>query len=95
MTLKGTQANRIANSNPKVYHLGKWDSLSHPQKLEVISEIIHGEGRDPSIAELAVHILKSARVAPRDYKGQAAALLKWVQDNIYYVNEPGETLTIT
>ena len=92
MTLKGTQANRIANSNPKLYHLGKWDNLSHPQKLEVISEIVRGEGRDPSIAELAVTILKNARVAPRDYKGQAAALLKWVQDNIYYINEPGERL---
>lgn len=89
---KGTSAVNIPKSNPKLYHLGKWDRLSHPQKLDVIGEIIRGEGRDPIIAETAVNILKSAGVAPRDYKGQAAALLKWVQDNIYYVNEPGERL---
>lgn len=89
---KGTSAVNIPKSNPKLYHLGKWDRLSHPQKLDVISEIIRGEGRDPLIAEMAVGILKSAGVAPRDYRGQAAALLKWVQDNIYYVNEPGERL---
>jgi hypothetical protein len=90
--LKGTQANRIANSNPKLYHLKDWDRHNDPKKLEIISEIIQSEGRDPSIAELTVKILKSARIVPRDYKGQAAALLKWVQENIYYVNEPGERL---
>lgn len=89
---KGTSAVNIPKSNPKLYHLGKWDRLSHPQKLDVISEIIRGEGRDPIIAETAVGILRSAGVPPRDYRGQASALLKWVQDNIYYVNEPGERL---
>ena len=88
----GTPAKNIPKSNPKLYHLGQWDRLSHPQKLDVISEIIRGEGRDPIIAEIAVGILKRAQVAPRDYRGQAAALLKWVQDNIYYINEPGERL---
>ena len=92
MDLNKAQANRIANTSPKLYHLGKWDNLSHPQKLEVISDIIRGEGRDPAIAELAVGILRQAGVAPRDYKRQAAALLQWTQDNIYYINEPGERL---
>ena len=92
MQLTGTTANQIANTNPKLYHLSKWDNLSDPQRLDIISEIIMGEGRDPSIAELAVNILRSGRVAPRDYRGQAAVILKWVQDNIYYINEPGERL---
>ena len=39
-------------------------------------------------------IIKKAHVKPRDFKGQAAALLRWVQDpkNVYYVNEPSERL---
>ena len=36
--------------------------------------------------------MKSKNIQPRDYKGQAQALLKWVQHNIYYVNEPSERL---
>jgi hypothetical protein len=66
--------------------------LTHPQKLDVITEIAMKEGRDPTIAELAVNILRSGKVAPRDYRNQAGTLLKWVQDNIYYINEPGERL---
>ena len=92
MSLTGTEANRIANTNPKLYHLKNWDTLSDPKRLDIISEIIMGEGRDPSIAELVVKILRSNNVAPRDYKKQAGVLLKWVQDKIYYVNEPGERL---
>ena len=88
----GTSSRRVSNSEPKIYHLDKWDDLDDPQRLEIIKEIIEGEGRDPSIAELTVNILKQAGVAPRDYEKQSAALLKWVQENIYYVNEPGERL---
>lgn len=92
MTNLSTSTVRLANPSAKMYHLNKWDNLSDVQKLEVISEIIKKEGRNPEIASLAVHILKSKNIVPRDYRGQAAALLKWVQDNIYYVNEPGERL---
>jgi hypothetical protein len=72
-----TPTNRLPKSNPKVYHMPAWGG--------------YGD-RDPKIATLAVKILKKARVKPRQFKKQAAALLKWVQDNIYYVNEPGERL---
>lgn len=62
--------------------------------MEIIKKIAKMRGRDPRIANLAVTIIKKAKVQPRDYKGQASALLKWVQDpkNVYYVNEPGERL---
>jgi hypothetical protein len=78
----------------KVHHLPDWTGYDDPKKLEVIRYIAQQRGRDPRIAKLAVDIIRAAGVRPRDYKGQAAALLKWVQDpkNIYYVNEPGERL---
>jgi len=90
-TLK-TPTNRLPNANPKVYHMPAWGGYGDPKRLDVISRIAESRGRDPKIATLAVQILKKARVKPRQFKKQAAALLKWVQENIYYVNEPGERL---
>lgn len=81
-------------SGQKVYHLPDWHSLSHPERLAVIRQIAMMRGRDPRIAKLALKIFKKAGARPRQYKKQAAAILRWVQDpkNIYYVNEPGERL---
>lgn len=78
----------------KVHHLPDWSGYDDPKKLEVIRYIAQQRGRDPRIAKLAVDIIRKAGVKPRDYRGQAAALLKWVQDpkHVYYVNEPGERL---
>ena len=80
--------------NPKVHHLVGWSGYGDPKRLEVIRAIAVQRGRDPRIATLAVNIIRRAGVQPRDYKGQAAALLAWVQnpDNVYYINEPGERL---
>jgi len=81
------------DANTQVYHLPDWHSLSHPQRLAVIRQIAESRGRDPRIARLAVDIVRK-KARPRDYKGQAAALLRWIQDpkNFYYVNEAGERL---
>lgn len=78
----------------KVYHLPDWQKLSHPERLKVMRQIATRRGRDPIMAKRAVDIVRADRVAPRSYEGQAAALLRWVQNpqNIYYVNEPGERL---
>lgn len=78
----------------KVHHLPDWSGYDDPKKLEVIRYIAQQRGRDPRIAKLAVDIIRKAGVKPRDYRGQAASLLKWVQDpkHVYYVNEPGERL---
>ena len=90
--LRGTHTQRVDLGTTKVFHLKNWDSMGDPRKLQVISEIIDSYGRDPRIAEQAVAILRQSGIAPRDYTGQQAALLAWVQNNIYYVNEPGERL---
>lgn len=89
-----TNARELSLGSAKVYHLPDWHALSHPQRLVVIRQISLMRGRDPRIATLALKILKKSSARPRQYKKQAAAILKWVQDpkNIYYVNEPGERL---
>jgi hypothetical protein len=87
-----TPVKPVELDKPKVYDLYQYDGYSDPKKLAVISKIAEQYGRDPRLATLAVDIFRKAGIEPRDYKGQAAALLKWVQDNIYYVNEPDERL---
>lgn len=78
----------------KVHHLPDWGGYDDPKKLEVIKSIALQRGRDPRIRKLAAKIIKKSSAKPREFKKQAAALLKWVQDpkNIYYLNEPGEQL---
>jgi hypothetical protein len=78
----------------KVFHLPNWQTLSHPERLRVLRQISMMRARDPRIAKLAVSIFKANGIQPRDYKRQAEALLKWVQNpkNVFYVNEPGERL---
>ena len=90
----GTPVERKPLDTPKVHDLPGFDYYRDPKKMDVISRIAENASRDPRMATVAVEILREARVPPRDYKGQAAALLKWVQDpkNIYYVNEPDERL---
>jgi hypothetical protein len=76
----------------KTYHLPEWKSKNDAARMRALREIAMKGGRDPDIATLAVNIVRDAGVQPRDYKGQAAALLNWVQSQIYYINEPGERL---
>ncbi len=88
----GTPVKPLESGTPKVMDLPAFDGYSDPKKLDVISRIAEQAGRDPQLATVAVNILRQYRVPSRDYRGQAAALLKWVQQNIYYVNEPDERL---
>ena len=77
---------------PQVYHLRHWHRWSDRRKLRALREMAERYGHDPKMAEVAVDILRGAGAQPRDYHAQAAALLAWVQANIYYVNEPDERL---
>lgn len=88
----GTPTLPVALEQPKVYHIPAWKHFGDPRKLALIRRVAESRGRDPRIAVLAVNILKQAGVEPRNYVAQAAALLRWVQGNIYYVNEPDERL---
>lgn len=86
--------NALDLAGTEVHHLPDWKGYEDPKRLAIIRHIAMMRGRDPRIASLAVDIIKKSKAKPREYKKQAAALLKWVQDpkNIYYVNEPGERL---
>ena len=88
----GASANPLELDQPTVHHIPEWGGYEDPKRMDIISRIARMRGRDPRIATLAVNILKQSGVQPRDYEGQSAALLKWVQDNLYYVNEPDERL---
>lgn len=86
------EARAVPLDTPKVHHLPSWSGMSDPQRLAFLRRIVLHAGRDPRIATLAVKIMREAGAEPRQYKSQAAVILKWVQRNIYYVNEPGERL---
>jgi transglutaminase-like putative cysteine protease len=87
-----TPVRPVSLDTPQVFDLPAFDHYKDPRKLDVIARIAETEGRDPRLATLAVQIFRNAGVEPRDYIGQAAALLKFVQERIYYVNEPDERL---
>jgi len=89
-----TAAEALDLGDASAYHLPNWNRLSHPEKLGVIRQIATSRGRDPRIAKLAGLVVRNSGARPRQYKRQASALLRWVQNprNIYYLNEAGETL---
>ena len=78
--------------NPRTFEIPNWHRDSQTNRMAFLREVAENSGRDPRVAHLAVQILKASGVQPRQYKEQAQALLKWVQTNIYYVNEPNERL---
>ena len=86
------QTNRVSVNDPKTYHLPNWDGFNDPQKLATITQIIMQYGRDPRVAQVAVSIIREAGCKPREYVKQIKALLKFVQTQLYYVNEPAERL---
>jgi len=82
----------IQLEQPRTYHLPNWDGFKDPKKLQIMREIVLQYGRDPRVAQLAVEICRQAGCKPREYQRQAECLLKWVQTQVYYVNEAGERL---
>ena len=88
----GTPVEAMESGTPKVMNLPAFDGYADPKKLAIISKIAERAGRDPQLATVAVGIFRKYGVPPRDYRGQLSALLRWVQETIYYVNEPDERL---
>lgn len=88
------RAQQVVLDAPRVHFVKGWGQMTDVQRLAFIRQIILRRGRDPRIAKLCVDIFRKANVKPRDYKGQATALLAWIQNpkNFYYVNEPAERL---
>lgn len=76
----------------KAFHIPNWKDYDDHQRMAFLRKVAQEGGRDPRIATLCIKIFKDNDVRVRDYKGQAAAILKWVQEHMYYINEPGERL---
>lgn len=75
----------------RVIQIRGWTRKSDKKKLKMLRELAVQYGGDPHMRWFVVNqILKPAGVQQRDFKKQAAAMLKWVQQNIYYTNEPDE-----
>tara|TARA_Y100000296_G_C5129620_1_gene234786 strand:+ start:19 stop:873 length:855 start_codon:yes stop_codon:yes gene_type:complete len=77
----------------RLYHVAGWNRLNDYERVRRLTHMGQEYGNDPRMRFFTVNqVLKPAGVEPRDYKGQAGAILKWVQQNIYYTNEPGEQI---
>jgi hypothetical protein len=55
-----------------------------------LRKMVEATRGDLSLKELALNIVRDASVESRDELGQAAAIGKWAQENIYYVHEAVE-----
>jgi len=82
----------ITESN--VYSHGTWWRWNDTSKLRALRELSTEYGRDPRMRWFTVNtVLRPSGVNDfRNYDRTAAALLGWVQRNIYYTNEPGEQI---
>ena len=88
----GQPARRVHLKGPETYVIPRWRHQSDPSKIKTIRRISEEYARDPRISELAVSIFRADGVKARDYWGQAASMLRWVQRHVTYVNEKGEIL---
>jgi len=65
------------------------------KRIAFMRNMAEEHGSDPRMREFVVNrVLRPAGVAERDYAGQAAAMLRWSQEHVYYTNETGEQIQI-
>jgi len=76
----------------RIYEITGWERWSLEQRLGFMRKLVKEWCRDPHLAELANRIIRDAGVEPRNHRKAWGALLKWVQENIDYQNEPNERL---
>lgn len=83
----------VMDMRGRTYTWGAWGWRSDRWRVRRLTQMAKDYGREPQLRAFVVNrILKPAGVRSEDYRGQAAAILAWVQRNIYYVNEPDELL---
>ncbi len=76
----------------KIWHVGGWHGWSDRRKLRYLREMADKYGNDPKMRWFVVQKVLAGTAQPRDYHAQAQAILSWVQNNVYYVNEVGEQI---
>jgi hypothetical protein len=88
----GVAMQPVKLEEPRVFHMPQWGKLTDPQRLAFLRDVAQRAGWDPRIRERVFAILQEARVDQRQYEQQAAVLLKWVQNNVAYLNERQEII---
>lgn len=76
----------------KIWHVRGWHGWSDRKKLKRLRELAEQYGHDPKMRFFVVQKVLAGNAEPRNYRAQAAAILAWVQTNIYYANEAGEQI---
>lgn len=79
----------------KTYHVPGWYRGTDKHRVRLLRRMAKEYGRDARMRAFVVkHVLAPAGVnfPSRQFKGQARAILGWVQRNIAYLNEPGELI---
>lgn len=75
----------------KIMAVDQWAWFSDPKKVAFLRRMVSECAADPRMRWFVVNnVLKPSGVEPRDYPRQCAALLRYVQEHIYYANEDGE-----
>lgn len=77
----------------RVSSLPSWFKRSDGEKIRWLRDYAEQYGRDPNL-RFFVHsqIFGGDRSISRDYQRQSEMLLRWVQEHVTYLNEPGEIL---
>ena len=75
----------------KIWHVPGWHGYSDRRKIRYLRELAEKYANDPKMRWFVTQQIFQGRVAPRDYLGQAKALLAYVQ-GLYYCNEIGEQI---
>jgi predicted transglutaminase-like cysteine proteinase len=77
----------------KVYRVHSWGVFTDRQRVRKIRQLAEDYGNDPRLRWfVTTDVLTPAGVAPRDFRGQLAAIFAWVQTNIHYTNESTEQI---
>lgn len=79
-------------SSARLFEIPGWANRSHQGRVQFIRDLVEDYSKDPELAKVAVGIFRERGVEPRNGPGQAAALLEWVQQNIYWTMERDERL---
>lgn len=79
----------------KTYHVPGWYRGTDKHRVRLLRRMAKEYGRDARLRAFTVkHVLAPSGVTfpSRQFKAQARAILSWVQNNIAYLNEPGELI---
>lgn len=79
----------------KTYHVPGWYRGTDKHRVRLLRRMAKEYGRDARMRAFVMkHVLAPAGVnfPSRQFRAQAQAILSWVQQNIAYMNEPGELI---